>query len=168
MDTQVLELLWSWRQPWLDRGFAALTWLGSILVLLPLALLLAVRTKGTARWFPVAALAGGALLAHAGKLLFALPRPDLFPPLVAMPSDGSFPSAHTLQVTALVAGWLLRPGAAPPGGAAIASGILLVLAVGVSRLYLQVHWPSDVVAGAAAGLAWVLLLRRLRMWEKAA
>jgi len=82
-----------------------------------------------------------------------------------MPEDWSFPSAHAAQVTAFALAWLLRPGAAP-GRIEIAVLFATVTAVFASRLYLQVHFPSDVVAGALLATLWVLLLRRLPAWRE--
>jgi membrane-associated phospholipid phosphatase len=99
------------------------------------------------------------------KLVAARPRPDLFPPLIAMPEDWSFPSAHAAQVTAFALAWLLRPGTAPDRTEIVVL-FAAVTAVFASRLYLQVHFPSDVVAGALLATLWVLLLRRLPAWRE--
>ncbi|MBK8120520.1 MAG: phosphatase PAP2 family protein [Sulfuritalea sp.] len=45
-------------------------------------------------------------------------------------------------------------------------GSLLIASVGVSRVYLQVHYPSDVAFGMAAAILWVLALRRLPVWRE--
>jgi len=93
------------------------------------------------------------------------PRPDLYPPLVPMPEDWSFPSAHAVQVTAFALAWLLRPGTSP-GRIEIVVFLAAAALVGVSRPYLQVHFPSDVIAGAILAALWVLLLRRLPEWRE--
>lgn len=59
------------------------------------------------------ALVGASALGHLLKLIVERPRPDLFPPLIPMPQDWSFPSAHAVQATAFALAWLLRPGASP-------------------------------------------------------
>lgn len=163
-DAAGLAALDAWRTSWLDRGFMIVTWLGSLYVLLPTSLVLAWRaSRGTlprAAAFVPTALIGAALLARLAKLAIERPRPDMFPALISMPADASFPSAHAMQVTALVAAWLLRPGSRPAGGEALAGG-LLIAAVALSRVYLQVHYPSDVAFGIAAALLWVMALRRL-------
>jgi undecaprenyl-diphosphatase len=164
-DRQVLGALNALQRPWLDAILTAATWLGSIIVLLPAALALAWRYRhrgqpGAALLLPIAV--GGAwLLAHAGKLLVLRPRPDLYPALIAMPADHSFPSAHTLQITAFAFAWVLAAGSRPgwPGVTAVTAAALIILVVALSRLYLQVHFPSDVVIAMIAGAAWVLGLR---------
>jgi undecaprenyl-diphosphatase len=112
------------------------------------------------------ALLGATALAQAAKVLVARPRPDLFPALVAMPADASFPSAHAMQATAFALAWLLRPGARP-GPLAAAVAVLLVLAVAGSRVYLQVHFPTDVLFGMTAAALWVVALRCAPVWPEA-
>jgi undecaprenyl-diphosphatase len=162
LDRQLLGALNTLQRPWLDAVLAAATWTGSIVVLMPVALALAWRYR--CRGQPRAALlvpvaVGGAwLLAHAAKLLAARPRPDLHPPLIAMPADLSFPSAHTMQVTAFAFAWLLAAGPRPaPAG--VAAAVVVILVVALSRLYLQIHFPSDVAAAVIAGAAWAGGLR---------
>ena len=84
-----------------------------------------------------------------------------------MPADASFPSAHALQVSAFVTAWLLAPGRdrGRPRWPEIVLGILLVALVAWSRLHLQVHYPSDILFGMAAGALWVTSLRRLHVWR---
>ena len=161
-DRQVLGALNALQRPWLDAILTAATWLGSVIVLLPAALALAWRYRrrgqpGAALLLPIAV--GGAwLLAHAGKLLVLRPRPDLYPALVAMPADFSFPSAHTMQITAFAFAWVLAAGPRP-GWPGVTAAVSIILVVALSRLYLQVHFPSDVVIAMIAGAAWVLGLR---------
>ncbi len=166
-DQAGLALAHAVRVPWLDGVFLVVTWSGSLAVLLPLALLVWWRRRGErSAVFVALALIGASALGHLIKLIVARPRPDLFPPLIPMPEDWSFPSAHALQVTAFALAWLLRPGTAP-GRIEIVVFLAAVALVFASRLYLQVHFPSDVVAGAMLASLWVLLLRRLPAWREA-
>lgn len=169
-DASGLAAAHAWRAGWLDRGFRIVTWLGSLYVLLPAALLLAWHARGAgmprAAAFVPAALLGAAVLARLAKLAIARPRPELFPPLIALPDDASFPSAHAMQATAFALAWLLRPGTRPTVIPVLAA-CLLVAAVALSRIYLQVHFPSDVAFGIAAALLWVLALRALPVWRRA-
>ena len=165
-DQAGLALAHAARAPWLDSLFAAVTWFGSLAVLLPLALLVWWRRRGErSAAFVAVALIGASTLGHLLKLIAARPRPDLFPPLITMPEDWSFPSAHAVQVTAFALAWLLRPGTAP-GRIEIAVLFATVAVVISSRLYLQVHFPSDVIAGAMLATLWVVLLRRLPAWRE--
>lgn len=153
----------------LDRLMAGVTWLGSLFVLLPLAVLAARwRLRGGYRleavFFPLA-LIGSALLAHLAKHWVARPRPALYPLTTALPADWSYPSAHAMQATAAGLALfliLLRHRTALPTRwtlAALLGG--LVILVGLSRIYLQVHFPSDVLAGGLAAALWVFGLHAL-------
>ncbi|WP_269077405.1 phosphatase PAP2 family protein [Thermus tengchongensis] len=103
---------------------------------------------------------GGAMLfTFAAKLFFARPRPHLFPPL-ALEHDYGFPSGHTVASLALVLGlyFLLRERYPKAARWALALGLPWALLVGLSRLYLQVHYPSDVLAGWGLSAAWSLFV----------
>ncbi|MBO9603256.1 MAG: phosphatase PAP2 family protein [Novosphingobium sp.] len=125
--------------------------------------------------FLVVAIAGGALASTSLKLLFSRARPELVQHLVEV-TNASFPSGHAMNsaVTYLTLGALL---ARTEKSTAIriyliALAILLTLTIGFSRVYLGVHWPSDVIAGWCLGGAWAVLcslaartLQRRRMLE---
>jgi len=138
----------------MDLFFVTITWLGSLYLLLPLAALLCLLLLRSGK-SEQAMLIGCSLLitiisVHAVKLMFRRPRPPTTELLVAMPSDWSFPSAHTAQATAFflsvtfVAFQVLQPFWAILF--ALLS-LLLVFIVGYSRIYLQVHYVFDVLAG---------------------
>lgn len=160
-DAQLLGLFHALRSPVLDDLFRAATWLGSLWLLLPLALFAAIAQR---RMFLLLALLLASGASHAIKLAVARERPGLHEVLVALPADLSFPSAHSAQAAALaVAAVLAFP--AWRRWPVVTSLAALVILVGLSRLYLQVHWPSDVLAGWALGtlvaaLVWGLVGRR--------
>ncbi|KAF0098496.1 MAG: phosphatase [bacterium] len=171
-DRAGLVLAGGWRDPVLDTAMAAVTWLGSLFVLLPLAAWAAWRLAHTGRSrqavFLLAALLGASALAHAAKLWVARPRPDLFPALVTMPADLSYPSAHSMQAAALALALLL---VAPAGRGRAPLAVMLagtVALVAASRIHLQVHFPSDVFAGVLVAAGWVLGLRALLLGRTAA
>jgi undecaprenyl-diphosphatase len=112
-------------------------------------------------------LAVSAVLGQALKQIFARPRPHLLPWLTAA-SGWSFPSGHALNA-ATVAGllaWLI--GRRPSGwrGVALVAALALWAAlVGVSRVYLGVHYPSDVLASLALGGVYLLAVGGIhRRW----
>jgi len=150
------------RTGWLDWFFIALSWIGSSgAVWLALAFAIAVARRRPAIFLTVlfADLAAD-LLAVAGKELVARHRP-FETQLGPRSSTHSFPSGHaaTSFACATVLAFLV-PRAAP-------LAYVLALAIGYSRLYVGVHWPLDVLAGAALGVAIALLLlavSRRRSW----
>ena len=115
--------------------------------------------KWAATIFVLVAVLGGQVVSTLLKLGFERPRPDLVPdaPLVF---TASFPSGHaTLSaVTYLSIGALLTRLNTQPGTRRffIAAAVLLPVLVGLSRIALGLHWPTDVLAGWCVGSAWAI------------
>jgi undecaprenyl-diphosphatase len=101
------------------------------------------------------------------KDLFHRPRPDLVPISIYV-SGASFPSGHSMMsaVTYLTLGALLARSQERKGVRAyfLLVAMFLTLAVGVTRVYLGVHWPTDVLAGWTAGAVWALLCWLAARW----
>lgn len=131
----------------------------SLLVAFAAAILHASGRRGAAL-FLLAAVLGGWALGPILKALFDRPRPEVAAHLVEVASP-SFPSSHATQAAA---GWLGLAAvlAAERRAAArvlpFALAAALVVVIGVSRTFLGVHFPSDVLAGWCAGAAWVAAL----------
>lgn len=126
------------------------------------ALLLALRDRASALWL-VLAFYSGAALNHALKHLVQRPRPGQAEFAV---TDFAFPSGHAAQATLLYGAlvvllWRHTPSRAWRA-AAVCAAVLLVGAVGASRLVLQAHWFSDVIGGVLFGSAWLALAVALR------
>lgn len=155
-DRSGLGLAHALRSAWLDELMPAATWFGSLVLLLPLTGWVAWRLFRDGRRreadFVTLALLGASALGHLVKLGVARPRPDLFA-WVAMPESWSYPSSHAMQVTAVALALILVARRRRPVW--IAPLLLVVLLVGASRVYLQVHFPSDVIAGTLAAALWV-------------
>ena len=164
-----LEWAAAWRSEGLDALALGITWLGSLWLLLPLAAglagYLAFRKRQREAAFVLLALLTTAVLSHLTKLWLARPRPDLFDAVIALPADWSYPSAHTMQAAAFSLALLLVAG--PRIRRWWPALVLMVLLVGVSRIYLQVHYPSDVVAGLIAAIFWVMGLHVLLFGPRA-
>jgi undecaprenyl-diphosphatase len=150
--------------PWLPSAMRDLTALGSasVLVLFVLAVAgaLLVRRQYHALVLLLASTLGGHLLNTFLKEFVARPRPDLALRLTEV-SSKSFPSGHAMEtaIIYLTMAALLARFVLPLALKLYFLGLAFVLSllVGVSRVYLGVHYPSDVLAGWAAGLAWALL-----------
>lgn len=148
---------------WVEEFGRDVTALGSFgfLTFLTLAsagyLLLSGRRRATL--VLVASVGGGQILSTLAKLGFDRPRPDLVPHGAEV-YTASFPSGHAMMaaVTYLTLGAMLAR--VQPTRAlriyVLGLATLVTLAVGVSRIYLGVHWPTDVLAGWTAGAAWAL------------
>ena len=141
-----------------DSFFLAVTWLGSLRLLLPAALAVAaLPVAGSRRYeflLPVASLGLSVVLVHLLKLLVRRPRPQVEQLLVSLPADWSFPSAHTAQAAAffLAVALIARHHLPPrPAIAAAVVALVVIVLVGWSRVHLQVHFLSDVVAGGLIG-----------------
>jgi undecaprenyl-diphosphatase len=117
--------------------------------------------------FVYGSVAGGFLVSTILKNLFQRPRPDLVPH-AAYVSTASFPSGHSMlsAVTYLTLGALLarsQPRKRMKAYFLLLAGLLTFL-VGVSRVYLVVHWPSDVLAGWTAGISWAIFCWLIARW----
>jgi undecaprenyl-diphosphatase len=149
---------------WLHEAARDITALGStaILTLITIAAatyLLLVR-KAAEATILVLSIGSGALLSTVLKLIFARARPDLLPSTLLL-GTSSFPSGHAANSTMvyLTLGALLARVQTRDSARFyfMALAIALSLLIGLSRLYLGVHWPSDILAGWALGAAWAML-----------
>lgn len=172
-DEPILLLAQDLARDGLDRTFLLASELGYAWGVVPgdilLVLALAWRRRFRESVFAAAALGGSALLNLSAKQFFARERPTLWESI--SPEDTfSFPSGHamgsmTLAVVLVLLAWPTRwrwP--------VLAAMAVFVPMVGLSRVYLGVHYPSDILAGWAAACAWAvgcygLAFRgRLRPW----
>ena len=160
--------------PWFEEAMRDLTALGgttllTLVTLASLAYLLLESKRHTAILVAVS-VAGGALLSSLLKWGIGRPRPDLVPHGMDV-YTASFPSGHSTMaaVVYLTLGALLAR-AQPRQSVKV---FLLVLAagvtviVGISRVYLGVHWPTDVLGGWALGAGWACLCWLAMLWLQA-
>ncbi|HEU4651568.1 MAG TPA: phosphatase PAP2 family protein [Croceibacterium sp.] len=146
---------------WLRQVMVDVTALGSVAVLTIITTLaagyLVAAKKPMLASFMVGAVAGGALISTLLKQAYARARPDIVAHLVGTDS-ASFPSGHAMNsaVTFLTLAVLLARAekSVAVRRYLISIAIGLTLVIGFSRLYLGVHWPTDVAAGWIVGALW--------------
>lgn len=151
--------------PWVEEMMRDITALGGVAVLtfvtLSAAIYLYLIKRKDLMVYLLAAAGTGTLFSNLLKAGFGRPRPDVVPHEIVV-YTASFPSGHSLvaAVIYLTLGVLLAE-AQPRYRIKIyilSLAITLTLLVGISRIYLGVHWPSDVLAGWLAGSAWAFML----------
>ena len=165
-DMAVRGQIHSWATPLLTRSMRGVTLLGSaeLLVLFGVVLIWRLMAQKRIRAAVVLLIAviGGEALDQVLKIMFRRPRPEPFFGLPA-PENFSFPSGHAvasccfyLVVAAIVTARMKSPARrlAAWTGAAVLAG-----AIGFSRVYLGVHYPSDVLAGYATAVIWIAAVR---------
>jgi undecaprenyl-diphosphatase len=137
------------------------------LVTLVTAGFLALDGKKHMALFTGASVAGGMVMSNLLKDVFQRPRPEIVPHIVYA-SNTSFPSGHSMlsAVTYLTLGALLARSHQRKALKAyfLVIAALLSVMVGVTRVYLGVHWPTDVLAGWTAGAVWALLCWLVAGW----
>lgn len=151
------------RSAGLTTAMTVLTDLGSLYTLGPLALLaagwLAFRRRFAGAAATLVATVGAVVLMNLAKAAVARSRPTLDPLLE--PGSPSFPSGHATQSAAvLLVLAVVLTRRRPTRTAALAVAVALTLAVGLTRVYLGVHYPSDVVAGWLLGALWAFAVLR--------
>jgi undecaprenyl-diphosphatase len=157
--------------PELQDAARDVTALGGVTVLTLLTLItggfLLLTGKRHMALFVYGSVAGGALVAGILKSFFQRARPDLVPH-GAYVSTTSFPSGHSMlsAVTYLTLGALLARSQPRKRLKAyfLLLATVLTLSVGLSRVYLGVHWPTDVLAGWTAGASWATFCWLVARW----
>jgi membrane protein DedA with SNARE-associated domain/membrane-associated phospholipid phosphatase len=157
-DSTALNIANDLRASWLNSAAEGFTYLGSGWVTWPLAMLAAIALAATRRWLEFWVLVSGMLsmilLVHGIKEWTDRPRP---PDPIVNAHGWAFPSGHAAYSTLYV--WMsvtlalrLAPGITKKS-VVIVAGIVLAALVGLTRIYLRVHWLSDVTSGWALGLS---------------
>ena len=161
-DTAILLGIHQWANPTLDQFMLSLTRLGDpevvvVVVVVGLGWLLQRQRWAEAKMLMIACL-GAVILNQGLKLFFARPRPLLWTRLIAETSY-SFPSGHALGALVLYGFWAYVLATRFPQKQKLiyTISVLLISAIGLSRLYLGVHYPTDILAGYAIGFLWLVV-----------
>ena len=170
-DTAAREMVHGWAAPWLTQVMMAASWVGGGWFLWPLGalivLLLALAGREREGALFALAVVGANLIDESLKLFFHRVRPEPwfgYP----LPKTYSFPSGHAfvsfcfflcLAEVVVRDEWPASRRAAVWGAA-----VGCTLTIGLSRVYLGVHYPTDVLAGFAAGVVWTTAIRAAHHW----
>lgn len=158
IDVSILHWVHGMSKPWLDGATRFATQLGGVLFVPIFTGLLVVWL-----WFKqsrnhalliITGVGGASMLSLALKLLFARARPELWAHLVQETSF-AFPSGHAIASAALVASIVAALWFTRWRYLAMGLGALYMLIIGFTRLYLGVHYPSDIIAGWLVAIGWV-------------
>lgn len=175
-DVPLLEFAHELTRVGYDRFFVAVAAFGYLYGVVPfdIALIVTLGWKQRLRegLFAGLAVVGSALLNVGAKSVFARDRPSLWESIVPE-GNYSFPSGHAMgsMTTACVVILLCWPTRAR--WPVVIGAALMVVLVGLSRIYLGVHYPSDILAGWTAAMAWTfavyaLVFRDARPWDRSA
>lgn len=160
-DTKILDWFHIKENVFLDLFFSLITWLGSLWVLVPLSLALVSGLLfygySTISLIFMLGFIGAITSIYAIKFALERDRPKLFDAMGNMPLDPSYPSAHTTQAFAFalmlgIVTYILDSSYKLP---LLMLYLSLATLVAISRVYMQVHFPSDVLAGALVSLIWI-------------
>jgi membrane-associated phospholipid phosphatase len=162
VDVRIENFVRAHRTGWLVVTMKTITWLGSNVVLIPVVL-------GAASWFLlkrgdsgsaielVVALVGSIILYDIAKAVVHRARPPAIYRVGYNFSGASFPSGHSTSAIAVwgMLAFLLALRASPRRRKGLLVGaVVLIVAIGTSRIYIGAHWPTDVIGGFALGGAW--------------
>jgi undecaprenyl-diphosphatase len=165
LDSSILTAVAKMRRPWLTSVAVDLTALGSItlVVLISAVALCILLSMGNrlAAWQLLLNSLGAGIWTVITKNLIERARPESITPLVQV-SGFSYPSGHSLASASLYLTIAILAGRYLPTTKArvllLGLAVLVISLVCISRVYLGVHYPSDVASGASLGVAWALLL----------
>ena len=156
-DSAIREQAQQWASPWGERAMIAFTWLGYEWLMVPLGLFLFWWLEKTGRRDEAILFAVSTLSAEAAsqilKPIFHRHRPEPFFGLHA-PGTYSFPSGHAFVGTVYYG--MLAIVISPRRGVR-AAGVVVGVVIGLSRIYLGVHFPSDVLAGLSLAAFWLAM-----------
>lgn len=158
VDTAMLNWVHSLLTPWLVRATRFATQLGGSLFVPIFTVVLAgglwLKQFRNHALLIIVGVGGASVLSFALKAFFARARPELWQHLVNETSF-SFPSGHAIASAALAASIVAALWFTRWRYLAMAAGAVYVLIIGFTRLYLGVHYPSDVIAGWLVAVGWV-------------
>ncbi|PPJ37132.1 hypothetical protein C5E45_15785 [Nocardia nova] len=174
VDEPVTDWVVDHRLGWLNPAIRTLTDFGGVAAMTALTIVacawFGVRRQWTRLLTTAAVGAGTAVIGSVLKSAIGRHRPPAIDQLVTETSP-SFPSGHTLGSTAvtgvLAAMIVLSPCGRVARVTAVAAAALFAVVIGLTRIYLGVHWTTDVLAGWSIGLVWLALCLGPYLWWRA-
>lgn len=158
-DVPILLAIHSTARPQLDAFASTLTKFGVFWGVFPVATVMAIVLLIQRRWYALAylitTLTGSILINRTAKVLLHRVRPHLWVS-PAPEFDYGFPSGHAMSSMTLVAALVILTWGSRWVWIALVAGSVFVLAIGWTRLYLGVHYPSDILAGWTVSIAWAV------------
>nr|WP_200892460.1 phosphatase PAP2 family protein [Aliterella atlantica] len=172
LDVRILLAIRRLHNTLLDQAMMGITFIGDPSILLVVCVgvaiwLLRQKQRSEATTLAIAAI-GAIALNVLLKHLFSRARPMLWERIVDV-GQYSFPSGHAMVSMVIYGfiGYLLATRYRRQRVWIVSLIVLLILAIGFSRMYLGVHWPTDVAAGYAAGLVWLIAcIFSLKIWRQ--
>lgn len=161
LDTAILKRIYELHTPLLNQIMTGITFLGNgstlIFISCLVMIFLLLSRKFASAFTLIIVTSGGIGLNLWLKDIFARVRPALWERVVDA-ANYSFPSGHAMVSLVVYGfiGYLLIANFRSWSSVILFFTTLLILAIGFSRLYLGVHWPTDIIAGYAAGLVWLI------------
>lgn len=169
LDNSILYTINSWSTPFWNQFFLIATQFGDVpavvgIMGVTLAILIARRRYHKA--IVVAAAVGGiAALSLVLKVVFGRPRPDLWEQLISI-SSYAFPSAHAMVSAILAACLIYLSWKTRYVGIVAIFATVYALVIAFSRLYLGVHYPTDIIGGWILSVVWMgLVLASVKAWR---
>ncbi|MBW4592373.1 MAG: phosphatase PAP2 family protein [Brasilonema angustatum HA4187-MV1] len=158
-DVPILVAVHSTAQAQLDVFAVTLTQFGRIRIILPtvcvIALVLLIQKRWRSLTYLLTTEIGSGIINRTAKEFMHRVRPDLWDSL-APESSFSFPSGHSMTSMTLVAALVILTWGSVWCWLVLIAGSLFVLGIGWTRLYLGVHFPSDILAGWMVSIAWAI------------
>lgn len=169
LDEAILKSINQWSSQSFDRAILFLTTLAGPILATTIGVLLfiffLIEKKKLNSLYVVLTMAGTFLINTGLKLYFGRTRPALWPALVEEGSH-SFPSGHSMISMAIALTVVILFYNSKFRRTIIVLGIVYVTIIGFTRLYLGVHYPSDVLGGWLASILWVSLVSKLMLRNK--
>lgn len=164
-DIWLLYLVWQTKAPLFDALAQTLTPLGLYEGVIPLLLIVTGILILQRKWFLFSYVSfaglGAVILSHGAKRLFHRPRPHFSDHQLSWPTSPAFPSGHAIASMILLVIVVTLTWKTPWRWLGLTGGILFILIIAWTRLYLGVHYPSDIIAGWSLAIAWGIAVYRL-------